>query len=107
VTAILTHDPVLVRFRKALDEIYGNCLERAVLFGSRGRGDAHARPDYDVAVFLRDMTDRFAEMYRLAGVSTDIFDETGELVHAMAYAAGDYNERTPLMHEICNDGLDL
>jgi predicted nucleotidyltransferase len=31
-------DPILVRFRAALDEAYGESLERVVLFGSRARG---------------------------------------------------------------------
>ena len=44
----LTNDPVLVRFRKALNEMYGGRLERAVLFGSRARGDARDESDYDV-----------------------------------------------------------
>jgi uncharacterized protein len=51
----LINDPVLVRCRKALDEIYGDRLERVALFGSCARGDAHAESDYDVAVFLHDM----------------------------------------------------
>ncbi|MGA8193772.1 MAG: nucleotidyltransferase domain-containing protein [Acetobacteraceae bacterium] len=58
-----------------------------VLFGSRARGDARPDSDYDVAVFLRDMADRFAEMDRLADPGTDICDETGEFVHAMPYRA--------------------
>jgi uncharacterized protein len=33
-------DPVLTRFRAALDKIYGERIERVVLFGSRARGDA-------------------------------------------------------------------
>ena len=33
-------DPILKRFRAALGEIYGDRLERVVLFGSRARGDA-------------------------------------------------------------------
>lgn len=41
-------DPVLTRFRQALDEIYGNRLDRVVLFGSRARGDARPDSDYDV-----------------------------------------------------------
>jgi predicted nucleotidyltransferase len=106
-TTTLTDDPVLVRFREALREIYGSQIERVVLFGSRARGEAHAESDYDVAVFLRDMTDRFAEMNRLADLSTDILDETGEFVHAMPYRAGSYNERTPLMLGIRTDGIDL
>ena len=76
-------DPILRRFRAALDEMYGDRIERVVLFGSRARGDANADSDYDVAVFLRDMADRFAEMDRLADLGTDILNETGEFVHAM------------------------
>ncbi len=44
-------DPVLARLRTALAEAYGDRLWRAVLFGSRARGDAEADSDYDVAVF--------------------------------------------------------
>ena len=36
-------DPILKRFRATLDEIYGQRLERVVLYGSRARGDA--RPE--------------------------------------------------------------
>jgi uncharacterized protein len=65
-------DPILKRYRATLDEIYGQRLERVVLFGSRARGDADEESDYDVAVFLRDMPDRPAEMSRLADLATDI-----------------------------------
>jgi predicted nucleotidyltransferase len=101
------NDPILKRFRAALNEIYGNRIDRVVLFGSRARGDAQPDSDYDVAVFLRDMPDRFAEMNRLADLGTSFLDETGEFIHAMPYRAGAYNERTPLMHEIRADGVDL
>jgi predicted nucleotidyltransferase len=39
-TRTLTDDPVLIRFRKAPDEVYGTQIERVALFGSRARGDA-------------------------------------------------------------------
>jgi predicted nucleotidyltransferase len=105
--ATVTDDPVLLRFRRALEEAYGQRLERVVLYGSRARGDAGPESDYDVAVFLRDMDDRLAELYRLADLSTEILDETGEFVHAMAYRAGSYVERTPVMLGIRTDGVDL
>jgi uncharacterized protein len=101
------NDPVLMRFRAAVSEIYGERLERAVLYGSRARGDAHPESDYDVAVFLRGMTDRIADLYRLADLSTAILDDTGEFIHAMPYGAGSYDDRTPIMHEIRSDGIDL
>ncbi len=101
-------DPILKRFRAALDEMYGDRLERVVLFGSRARGDARDESDYDVAVFLRDMPDRWQELDRLADLSTAILNETGEFVHAMAYRAGFYNdERMPLMYAIRAEGIDL
>jgi hypothetical protein len=41
-----------------------------------------------VAVFLRDMADRWQEFDRLADLSTDILDKTGEFIHAIPYHAG-------------------
>jgi uncharacterized protein len=90
--------PIVARFRAALDKVYGNSLERVVLFGSRARGDAHQDSDYDVAVFLRDLGDRWREIRRLAAIETDILAETGAFIHAMP---------SPLMHEIRREGIDL
>jgi uncharacterized protein len=100
-------DPILVRFRTALDALYGARLERVVLFGSRARGDANADSDYDVAVFLRELSDRWGEARRLSVIETDILAETGAFIHSMPYRAGSYRQRTPLMHEIRRDGVDL
>jgi uncharacterized protein len=100
-------DPVLVKFRAALNELYGDRIERVVLFGSRARGDAHQDSDYDVAVFLKDLDDRWAEADKIAITTTNILLETGAMIHAMPYRAGSYQERTPLMHELRREGLDL
>ena len=100
-------DAVLVGFRSALDMIYGNRLERAVLFGSRARGDFRDESDYDVAVFLRDFVDRWREMDILVPLVTDIIDEAGAVIHPLPYPAGAWRDRTPLMHEIRRDGIDL
>jgi uncharacterized protein len=100
-------DPVLVKFRAALNELYGDRIERVVLFGSRARGDAHPDSDYDVAVFLKDLDDRWAEADKIAITTTNILLETGEMIHAMPYRAGSYRERTPLMHELRREGRDL
>ena len=105
-TAELPKDPVLVRFRRALEEMYGDRLERVVLFGSRARGDAHADSDYDVAVFLKDMPDRWAEIKRLARLNVEFLDDDA-FFDAKPYLAKSYTERTPLMGEIRREGVDL
>ncbi len=100
-------EPVLKRFRAALDALYGDRIERVVLFGSRARGDAHDDSDYDIAVFLRDLTDRWQEVARIVPIVTDILYEDAAFIHAMLYRAGAYRERTPLMGEIRREGVDL
>jgi uncharacterized protein len=100
-------DPVLTRFRAALDLVYADRVERVVLFGSRARDDARPDSDYDVAVFLKDLTDRWEEVDRIADIAADIMDETGAFVHAMPYRAETYRDRTPLMHEVRGEGRDF
>jgi predicted nucleotidyltransferase len=100
-------DPILKRFRAAVNEIYGGGVARVVLFGSRARR-CGPDSDYDIAVFLREMPDRFAELHRLADVGTAILYDTGEVVNALPYRVDAYNDpRMPLMHEIRREGVDL
>jgi uncharacterized protein len=101
------NDPVLSRFRSAVAEVYGERVERMVLFGSRARGDAKPDSDYDIAVFLKEAGTFADESARLAAVSTDILLDTGAVISATPFPAGAYRERTGFMHELRNDGLDL
>ena len=101
-------NPILAKFRVALTEMYGDRLERVVLFGSRARGDARPDSDYDVAVFLRDMDDRFKEMDRITDITTAILYATGEFIEALPYSAASYNDpRMPLMYAIRTEGISL
>lgn len=58
------------------------------------RGDATEDSDYDIAIFLRNISDRMAESDRIA-------------IAAMPFPAGSHRERTLLTHEIRREGLDL
>ena len=100
-------NPVLAKFRASLTEMYGPRLERVILYGSQARGDAEADSDYDVAVFLENLTNRIAESNRIALTVSAILSETGVVIHAMPFPAGSYLDRTMLMHEIRREGLDL
>jgi predicted nucleotidyltransferase len=100
-------DPVLKRFREALVELYGPALDRVVLFGSRARGDARDDSDYDVAVFLKETADLWAEWDRLADLRVRFLDAGGPFIEAVPFHVSDFDRRTPLMHEIRKDGVIL
>jgi len=101
------NDPVLIRFRAAVTEIYAERVERVVLYGSRARGDHRPDSDYDIAVFIKDPGNFSEESAHLAKVSTDILFDTGAVISATPFPAGAYRERTGFMHELRKDGFDL
>ncbi|HLH48859.1 MAG TPA: nucleotidyltransferase domain-containing protein [Roseiarcus sp.] len=100
-------DPILNRFRAELDKVYGDRIERVVLFGSRARGEGGPDSDYDIAVFLRKPDSFWRESGRLAEIETDILYDTGAVINALPFSAGADHEHSPLMHELGRDGLDL
>jgi uncharacterized protein len=53
------------------------------------------------------LTDRWREFHRLADLRAEILAETNAFLEARPFRAGSYHDRTPLMHEIRRDGLDL
>jgi predicted nucleotidyltransferase len=65
-SAAVLDDPILKRFRAALDALYGDRIERVVLFGSRARGEARSDSDYDVAVFVKEPAGLSDDRFRLA-----------------------------------------
>jgi predicted nucleotidyltransferase len=105
--APVTDTAILSRFRAAVAQEYGDRLGRVVLFGSRARGDFRPDSDYDIAVFLRDMTSVWDELRPLADITTDILIDTGAVISAKPFPVDDYGGERPLMEEIRRDGVDL
>jgi Xaa-Pro aminopeptidase len=100
-------DPILKRFRAALDRLYGDRLERVVLFGSRARGDHKKDSDYDIAVFIRGFTSTWEELGPLSEIETEILYETESDISAKPFPAGAYDDQTGFMNEVRIDGIDL
>src|SRR5579864_5933855 len=105
-TADPRNDPVLVRFRRALDAAYGDRLERVVLYGSRARGDHRPDSDYDVAAFIRDMGTLWSELGTLSEITTDLLVEADADISAMPFPAGSYRQSSLFMREMSRDGRD-
>lgn len=101
-------DPVLERLRTAVAELFGVRVDRVMLFGSRARGDAKPDSDYDIALFLKDMTSRWQDGLKLADVELAILDESDASVNTLLFPAGAWRDSSsPLMSEIRNRGVDL
>ncbi len=100
-------DPIMSRFRAALDKAYGARLERVVLFGSRARGDARPDSDYDVVVFLKGLESFGEEAGRIAEIETDILYDTGAVINALPIKAGSHRDATGLMGELRREGVEL
>jgi predicted nucleotidyltransferase len=100
-------DPVLKRYRAVLDDMYGTQIERVILFDSHARGDARLDSDYDIALFLKSLPDRWAGQHRLADLRVIFLDDADAFFDTKLYPATAWFERTPLMREIRRDGLTL
>ena len=100
-------DPILREIRSRLEHLYGDRLTRVVLYGSRARGDAQSDSDYDAAVFLRDLRDRWTEFGRLNPEWTSMLYERGAFIQAIPFPEFRYEECSPLMIEIRRDGVEL
>ncbi|MBX9700287.1 MAG: nucleotidyltransferase domain-containing protein [Acetobacteraceae bacterium] len=106
-SAVTREHPVRAALRAALAEAYGPRLVRAVLYGSRARGDAGPDSDWDVAVFLEPVGDAVEEAYRLADLGTALLDAHDAVVHAMPFARDSYEARTLFMRRVRQEGVPL
>jgi uncharacterized protein len=98
----LLDDPVLSRFRAAVDAACGDRIERVVLFGSRARGDHGPDSDYDIAVFLNSEWDVWDETGVLARITTDILPPRHSSTNA-PLAFQDAPRRKGAILKICPD----
>ena len=75
---------------------------------ARARGDARPDSDYDIAVFLHDLTSRWRDGLLIADIELALLDEEGAFVTTLPFPAGSWRDpSSPLMFEIRKDGIDL
>jgi uncharacterized protein len=91
----------------SLEALYGGRIERIMPFGSRARGDRRPDSDYDIALFLRDFADPWADIDRITGCELDILDNMSAFIHTTPFPAGSWKDRTPIMSEIRREGIPL
>ena len=98
---------LLASLRAEFARLYGPRLARVVLFGSRARGEARPDSDYDVAIFVEDLTDRWAEFDRIEPILTEFLLHRSALIQALPYDSRRYDDPSSLMRNIREEGIEL
>jgi predicted nucleotidyltransferase len=95
----------LTTFRTRLAARFGARLDRAVLFGSRARGEGHEESDLDVLVVVHDLSR--AERADVIDDAGAIELETGLVLSPIVRAAVEWRDASALGREIARDGVPL
>src|SRR5213080_5282199 len=111
-SSVALADPILKRLKTELVDLYGSRLKRALLFGSRARGDHEPDSDYDVLVVLEGPLDYWKELHRLAELSHNITWETAGTGHTVvasfkAVTEEQVQQRTGFMHNVRRKAVEL
>jgi uncharacterized protein len=87
-------------------------LERAILFGSRARGEHRPDSDADVALVLHERGDDGITLMMLAGLAYDAYLETGIMVQPVTIAIEDWLNpagfpRPGFLRNVAHEGIVL
>lgn len=94
--------------RERLRALYGDRLQRVILYGSQARGDAGPESDVDVLVVLQGPFNVYQEIKRLVRVEIELFER-----YNLHFSFQPYDEETyhtpwhPFMMNVRADGVEL
>jgi uncharacterized protein len=77
---------------------------KVILFGSRARGDADDRSDFDFLVIEREVNDRFGEMVRLGRILGRLLIPADVVVVSQEHAQKWESVKGSMIHEAMSEG---
>lgn len=96
-------------FVSKVSQLYGNRLNKVILFGSYARGEQHEESDVDYLVVLNDAVIRsYSEISNLSTLMHDLGLKYGFWVSAIPYTVNKlYHGNTPLGRNVIEEGIEL
>lgn len=99
---------VLRELRVGLQGIYGDRLEKIILFGSEARGDARSTSDIDILLVLKGPVKPSYEIDRLDALLAEINLTYGRLVGIVPISVVDYEiVEDPFLRNVQREGILL
>jgi predicted nucleotidyltransferase len=98
----------LAEAKARLAALYGERLERVVLYGSHARGDARPDSDVDLLVVLRGEVEPYTEIKRTGLLALDLLLDYGADVSIQPYGVEDAADtRRSFTRNVAADGVAL
>jgi uncharacterized protein len=91
-------------FKRRAERALPGRVKKVVLFGSRARGRASRRSDWDIAVFVRGSV-AADEARTLSHIGADLFFDRGWDIHPLALPARREKEDSFFLRNVRRDGV--
>ncbi len=100
---------LIADFKAAVSKLYGDRLEKVILYGSYARGDAHEESDVDFLVVLRDADLKpMSEIFRMSEVVHPIILEHNIDISFQPCSLKKFkHEKSAFLHWVRKEGKEI
>ena len=105
---MLSPNDIIIQFKNAVNNIYGDTVDKIVLYGSRARGDFREDSDFDFLIVVKDSALSKTNETRVFDFAYDIWEKTYLRIHFLPMTAQKfYNAKTPLLYWVRKEGKEI
>lgn len=98
----------LEKFVSRTQSLYGNQLEKIILYGSRARGDFDGESDFDLLIVLRELKDFWKEFHKIEEISWEVSFQSNLVFSAIPASKKDLERsQLPIFLNIRKEGVEI